>query len=42
MSFIECPILNSPFRVPDRHFELDQDGAPTGEIKDGRRPRRIQ
>ncbi len=33
MSFIDSPTLNSPFRAPDRHFALDDDGAPTGEIK---------
>lgn len=31
------PILNSPFDLPERHFELGERG-PTGEIKEGRRP----
>jgi len=31
------PILNRPYDVPTRYFELGPHG-PTGEIKDGRRP----
>lgn len=31
------PILNSPFDVPDQHFEIGRDG-PTGVIIPGRRP----
>jgi hypothetical protein len=31
---IENPILNSPFREPDRHFRFDQDGI-TNEIVEG-------
>lgn len=34
---IENPILNSPFRPPTLHFALDGQGAPTGEIVEGRR-----
>ena len=34
---LENPVLNSPFKVPDRHFELGRHG-PTGEILRGRRP----
>jgi type III restriction enzyme len=34
---IDNPILNSPFRAPTRHFALDEEGAPTGEVIDGRR-----
>lgn len=32
------PILNSPFRRPERHFGLGAGGAPTGTILEGRRP----
>ncbi|MBB3763443.1 BPTD_3080 family restriction endonuclease [Sphingomicrobium lutaoense] len=35
--FFESPILNSPYERPDRHWELDADGQPTGRIQDGRR-----
>jgi type III restriction enzyme len=28
-SFFEHPILNSPYEVPTRHHDLDQDGQPT-------------
>ena len=34
---LENPVLNSPFEVPDQHFELGRHG-PTGEILGGRRP----
>jgi type III restriction enzyme len=34
---IDNPILNSPFRVPTRHFALDEEGAPTGAVVEGRR-----
>ncbi|MBE1297159.1 MAG: restriction endonuclease [Rhodobacteraceae bacterium] len=37
MSFFEHPILNSPYRVPDRHWELDGDGRPTDKIVPSRR-----
>jgi type III restriction enzyme len=33
---IENPILNSPYRVPTRHFRFDDDGI-TSEIVEGRR-----
>ena len=33
---LENPILNSPYEVPARHFELSSNG-PTGVILDGRR-----
>lgn len=36
-SNLSNPILNSPFRAPERHFELDEKG-PTGKVVDGRRP----
>ncbi len=33
---IENPILNSPFRAPDRHFRFTDDGI-TNQVEDGRR-----
>jgi type III restriction enzyme len=38
MSFFEQPILNSPYRVPGRHWELDEDGRPTDVVFEKRRP----
>ena len=35
--FFERPILNSPYTVPTRHWELDQHGQPTLRIIDRRR-----
>ena len=29
MNFFENPILNSPYRHPGRHWQLDEDGRPT-------------
>ncbi|MGE0119519.1 MAG: BPTD_3080 family restriction endonuclease [Dongiaceae bacterium] len=37
-AFINNPILNSPFREPNRHFHLNEDGTPTGIINPARRP----
>jgi len=37
-SFFERPILNSPYRLPGRHWELDDDGHPTNSILAHRRP----
>jgi type III restriction enzyme len=34
---IDNPIINSPYRVPDKHFRFDNDGI-TNEIVPGRRP----
>jgi type III restriction enzyme len=34
---LENPILNSPFRRPSQHWELDQKGMPTGDRVPGRR-----
>jgi type III restriction enzyme len=34
---IENPIINSPYRAPDRHFKFDNEGI-TSEIVPGRRP----
>ncbi len=40
-SFYERPILNSPYRVPELHHPLDQNGQPlAGEPRPGRRPSR--
>jgi len=35
--FFSHPILNSPYDYPARHWELDDDGLPTHEIKNTRR-----
>ncbi|MDG1078295.1 MAG: DEAD/DEAH box helicase family protein [Planktotalea sp.] len=37
MSFFEEPILNSPYLVPGKHWELDGDGRPTDKIIEKRR-----
>ncbi len=34
---IENPIINSPYRVPNRHFQFDNEGI-TDQVVDGRRP----
>jgi type III restriction enzyme len=34
---IDNPILNSPFAEPTRHWELDENGVPTGKPLPGRR-----
>lgn len=36
-TFFERPILNSPYRYPGRHWELDADGQPTNRILETRR-----
>lgn len=36
-AFFEHPILNSPYRYPDRHWELDSKGQPTQKILHSRR-----
>src|SRR5574337_2095222 len=36
--FFEKPILNSPYAIPTRHWELDEGGQPTQKILDSRRP----
>ena len=33
---IENPIINSPYREPDRHFKFDNEGI-TNEVESGRR-----
>ncbi|MCO5192055.1 MAG: DEAD/DEAH box helicase family protein [Anaerolineae bacterium] len=35
--FFEKPILNSPYKYPGRHWELDADGQPTNRIMEFRR-----
>ncbi|MFN0095071.1 MAG: BPTD_3080 family restriction endonuclease [Dehalococcoidia bacterium] len=35
--FFEQPILNSPYAYPERHWELDDFGQPTGALIAGRR-----
>jgi type III restriction enzyme len=35
--FFEHPILNSPYQPPVRHWELDDHGQPTQQIKEARR-----
>ncbi len=41
-SFYERPILNSPYRVPELHHPLDENGQPVeGEPRLGRRPSRF-
>ena len=41
-SFYERPILNSPYRAPELHHPLDQNGQPLeGEPRQGRRPSRF-
>lgn len=37
MSFFEQPVLNSPYRAPEEHWELDGDGRPTDTIVAKRR-----
>ena len=34
---LENPILNSPFRMPSHHWDLNEKGMPTGEAVSGRR-----
>jgi hypothetical protein len=36
-NFFEAPILNSPYEYPTQHWELDQEGQPTGKALDLRR-----
>jgi type III restriction enzyme len=35
--FFDHPILNSPYEIPARHWELDEDGQPTQQIVETRR-----
>jgi len=36
-AFFDRPILNSPYAVPGRHWELDEQGQPTQRIVERRR-----
>jgi hypothetical protein len=36
-AFIDNPVINSPYLKPARHFALDETGAPTGAVIEGRR-----
>ena len=36
--FFDQPILNSPYEIPTRHWELDPSGQPTQRIAASRRP----
>src|SRR5580704_11695692 len=35
--FFDHPILNSPYDIPRKHWELDKDGQPTQKIIEARR-----
>jgi type III restriction enzyme len=35
--FFDHPILNSPYEIPARHWELDETGQPTQKIIEKRR-----
>ena len=37
-SFFQRPILNSPYKYPSRHWQLDESGKPTNKILSERRP----
>ena len=37
LTFYEHPIVNSPYRYPARHWELDTDGQPTNVLIESRR-----
>jgi type III restriction enzyme len=39
--FFSSPILNSPYAVPQEHWELQEDGLPTQRVLAGRRPVRF-
>lgn len=39
--FFSNPILNSPYTVPNEHWELEADGLPTQRVLAGRRPVRF-
>ena len=36
--FFEKPILNSPYKIPAQHWELDKSGQPTNQLLNTRRP----
>ena len=33
--FFEKPIINSPYQIPSKHWELDKIGQPTQNLIDG-------
>ena len=35
--FFNSPVLNSPYECPERHWDLDETGQPTGSIRKQRR-----
>ena len=35
--FFDRPVVNSPYKIPERHWELDESGQPTNRIIDRRR-----
>ncbi len=35
--FFDQPILNSPYAYPSRHWEFDEGGQPTQQIRESRR-----
>ncbi len=37
MSFTDAPVITTPFDAPLFHYELDDEGQPTGKKLDGRR-----
>jgi type III restriction enzyme len=37
MSFVDNPVINSPFAEPTKHYQLNDDGQPTGLLGEGRR-----
>jgi type III restriction enzyme len=37
MSFVDNPVINSPFEEPKRHHQLNEEGQPTGIVSSGRR-----
>lgn len=36
-SFLDNPVINSPFAEPRKHFQLDEHGVPTGAVIERRR-----
>jgi len=37
-AFFAKPILNWPYAIPSRHWELDESGQPTQRVLEHRRP----
>ena len=37
-AFFEAPVLNSPYKYPARHWELDETRQPTNQVFNRRRP----